>query len=109
MDMTNELTPHIKYHNNGNVLVKGQENSVGQQEGIWEYFYTNGNIHWRTPYKEGKEDGIQEFFYKYGNIQRRTPYKRGKIDGIEEWFDEQGYIVETYLWKEGELIETTKH
>jgi antitoxin component YwqK of YwqJK toxin-antitoxin module len=104
-----ELTPHIKYHPNGNVQVKGQKNSVGQREGIWEYFYTNGNIHWRTPYKEGKEDGIQEFFYKYGNIQRRTPYKRGKIDGIEQWFDEQGYIIETYLWKDGELIEETKH
>ena len=107
--MTNELTPYIKYHDNGNVWIKGQENSVGQQEGIWEWFYADGNIHLRTPYKEGKRDGIEEMFYENGNIESRTPYKEGKIDGIEEEFDEQGNIVETRLWKNGKLIEETKH
>jgi antitoxin component YwqK of YwqJK toxin-antitoxin module len=80
-----ELTPYIKYHNNGNVWVKGQKNSKGQREGIWEFFYSNGEIHWRTPYKEGKRDGI------------------------EEEFDEQGNIIRTWHWKDGELIEKTKH
>ena len=128
-----ELTPHIEYYDNGNVAVKGQKNSVGQEDGIEEWFYKNGNIkartpykegkidgieewfhengniRWRTPYKGGKEDGIEEMFYENGNIYKRTPYKEGKIDGIEEWFDEQGNITETYLWKDGELIEETKH
>jgi len=128
-----ELTPHIKYHTNGNVWIKGQENSVGEREGIWEWFYKNGNIQQRIPYKEGKWDGIEEFFYKNGNIRRRTPYKEdrkdgieeffykngniewripykeGNRDGIEEEFDEQGNIIETRLWKNGELIEETKH
>ena len=83
--MTNELTPHIEYHRNGNVWLKGQKNSKGQLEGIWEWFYENGNI------------------------QIRTPYKGGKRDGIEELFDGQGNINVTRLWKDGELIETTKH
>jgi antitoxin component YwqK of YwqJK toxin-antitoxin module len=83
--MTNELTPHIEYYPNGNVWIKGQENSKGQREGIWEMFYPNGNIFLRTPYKDGKADGIQEDF------------------------DEQGNIIETYLWKDGKLIEETKH
>jgi antitoxin component YwqK of YwqJK toxin-antitoxin module len=83
--MTNELTPYIEYDRNGNVWIKGQENSNGQREGIWEIFYPNGNIFLRTPYKDGKADGIQEDF------------------------DEQGNIIETYLWKNGKLIKTTKH
>ena len=83
--MTNELTPHIEYYSNGNVWVKGQKNSKGQQEGVWEGFYSDGNISWRTPYKEGKEDGIEEYFWPNGNI------------------------IETYLWKDGILIETTEH
>ena len=82
--MKNELTPHIEYYDNGNVCIKGQKNSKGQQEGIWELFYPNGNIFLRTPCKDGKADGIQEDF------------------------DEQGNITETYLWKDGEIIETTK-
>jgi antitoxin component YwqK of YwqJK toxin-antitoxin module len=103
-----ELTPHIMYHNNGNVWIKGQKNSKGQQEGIWEYFYPKGNIEGRTPYKEGKIDGIDEWFNKNGNIQSRTSYKEGNKDGIEECFDEQGNITKTLLWKNGELIEETK-
>jgi hypothetical protein len=104
-----ELTPHIKYHNNGNVRIKGQKNSKGQEEGLWEYFYPNGNIIWRTPYKEGKMDGIEEWFYENGNIHCRTPFKEGKIDGIVECFDERGNIIRTRHWKDGELIEETKH
>ena len=107
--MNNELTPYIIYHDNGNIGIKGQKNSKGQEEGIWKYFYPNGNIEGRTPYKEGKRDGIAEWFYKNGNIESRTSYKKGKLDGIEEEFDEQGNIVKTYVWKDGKLIKTTKH
>jgi len=107
--MTNELTPYIEYHPNGNVYIKGQLNSNGQQEGIWECFWENGNIRIRTPYKQGKEDGIEEWFYENGNISWRIPFKEGKEDGIEEWFDEQGNITETRRWKDGKLIETTEN
>ena len=103
--MTDELTPHIEYYSNGNVWVKGQLNSVGQREGIWELFYPSGNIQWRIPYKGGKMNGIKELFYPSGNIQWRIPYKEGKRDGIEECFYETGNIIETTLWKDGELIE----
>jgi len=96
-----ELTPHIEYYDNGNVYIKGQLNSKGEREGLWEVFYPNGNIHYRTPYKEGKMDGIKERFYENGNIKCRTPYKEGKEDGIEEWFNEQGNITKTTLWKNG--------
>jgi len=87
-----KLTPHIKYHSNGNVYNKGQKNSKGQREGLWEWFYPNGNIECRTPYKEGKKDGIWEWFHKNGNISCRTPYKEDKKDGIEEWFYENGNV-----------------
>jgi len=104
-----ELTPHIEYYDNGNVRIKGQKNSVGQEEGIWEWFYENGNINMRTPFKGGKKDGIVELFYDNGNTSMRIPYKEGKEDGIVEWFDEQGNIIETRHWKDGILIKTTKH
>jgi len=100
-----ELKPHIKYHNNGNVYIKGQKNSKGQEEGLWELFDFNGNIRLRIPFKEGKIDGIWEYFYGNGNISMRIPFKGGKEDGIVEEFDEHGNIVETTLWKNGKLIE----
>jgi antitoxin component YwqK of YwqJK toxin-antitoxin module len=107
--MTNELTPHIQYHPNGNVYIKGQLNSNGEQEGIWKCFWENGNIRIRTPYNGGKEDGIEEFFYKNGNIESRIPWVGGKEDGIEELFDEQGNIIRTLVWKDGKIIEETEN
>jgi len=83
-----ELTPYIEYHRNGNVYVKGQLNSKGQPEGIWELFYEDGNIQIRTPYKEGKEDGISKYFWP------GTP---------------NGNIIKTTLWKDGKLIEETEN
>jgi antitoxin component YwqK of YwqJK toxin-antitoxin module len=103
-----KLTLYIEYYDNGNVRIKGQKNSKGQRGGIWEWFYRNGNILWRTSYKDGKKDGIEEFFYENGNISMRTPYKEGWIDGIQTFYDEQGNITETRLWKDGKLIEETK-
>ena len=107
--MKNKLTPHIEYSDNRNVWIKGQKNSKGQREGIWEMFYDNGNIQCRTPYKGGKMNGIEEWFYPSGNIYRRTPYKEGKVDGIDEWFCPSGNIIKHHVWKEGVLIEITKH
>ena len=107
--MTNELSPHIVYYPSGNVSIKGQKNSRGQRECLWEWFYENANIYWRTPYKKGKADGIQEGFYSNGNILCRTPYKGGKRDGIEEYFDEEGNIVETRYWKDGQIIKETEY
>jgi len=105
--MKKELTPHIEYYDNGNVWIKGQKNSSGQRESLWEYFWENGNIQWRIPYKEDKRDGIKEWFYENGNILSRTPYKDDKIDGTQKFYDEQGNITQTRHWEHGELIETT--
>jgi antitoxin component YwqK of YwqJK toxin-antitoxin module len=107
--MTNELTPYIEYYSKGNVLVKGQLNSKGQREGLWECFSVNGNIYWRASYIEGMKDGIEEWFDEQGNIQIRTPYKGGKRDGIEDEFDEQVIITVTRVWKDGELIVETEN
>ena len=103
-----ELTPHIEYYSNGNVSIKGQKNSKGQEEGLWEGFYEDGNIFSRTPYVGGLIDGIEEVFYDNGNIRWRIPYKEGKADGIEEWFYPNGNIAKTRLWKDGKRIEETK-
>ena len=107
--MNNELTPHIEYYENGNVSIKGQKNSKGQREGLWEWFLKNGKIGIRTPYKEGIKDGIDEWFWENGIIEWRTTYKEGIKDGIEELFDEQGNIIRTRVWKDGEVIEETEN
>ena len=104
--MNNELIPHIEYYDNGNVMVKGQRNSKGQKEGIWEIFWANGNIQIRTTFKEDKKDGIEEVFYSNGNIRMRISHKEGKADGTQNFYDEQGNITETRHWKNGKLIET---
>jgi hypothetical protein len=60
------------------VYIKGQKNSKGQEEGLWEWFFENGNIRLRIPFKEGKEDGIEEWFHPNGNITKTRHWKDGK-------------------------------
>jgi antitoxin component YwqK of YwqJK toxin-antitoxin module len=69
----------IEHYDNGKVWIKGQKNSKGQHEGIWEVFYTNGNIKCRIPYKEGKRNGIVEWFNKQGNITKTRHWKNGEL------------------------------
>jgi antitoxin component YwqK of YwqJK toxin-antitoxin module len=102
--MNIELEPYVEYYDNGNVMVKGQKNQYGRIEGLWECFYPNGSISWRTPYRDGKEDGIKEDFFENGNINFRAPYKDGVLDGIQIFYDEQENIIKHHVWEEGVLI-----
>jgi len=63
-----ELIPFVKYHINGEIYVIGNHNSKGEREGLWEFFYDNGNKYAIHNYKNGKQSGIQQFFNQNGDI-----------------------------------------
>jgi antitoxin component YwqK of YwqJK toxin-antitoxin module len=52
---------------------------VGKRDGIEEGFYENGNISWRTTYKEGKEHGIEILWNEDGEIIQINHYRKGKL------------------------------
>jgi len=85
----------IYYHQDTNQLVTG----------IVEEFYDDGQLKFRTNYKDGKEDGLYESFYKHGQLKFRGNFKDGKRDGLSEWFHEDGNLTSTFTYRNGELVE----
>jgi antitoxin component YwqK of YwqJK toxin-antitoxin module len=53
--------------------------------------------------------GIVEKFYENGQLKWRTNFKDGKLDGLWEWFDNDGNLRSTDTWKNGELVETNSN
>ena len=51
----------------------------GRKEGLWEYYYDNGQLEHKGNYKDGKKEGLWECYKKNGQLYRTRTYK----DGIE--------------------------
>jgi len=52
--------------------------------------YKNGQLNYKSNYKDGKEDGLIEWYYENGKLEMKSNYKDGKEDGLTEWYDKDG-------------------
>ena len=100
-------------------------------DGLWEFYQENGQLEFRSNYKDGKWDGFIEFFnedglfwfkncykngeeinmsycYKrfYENLQFRSKgnVKNDKKEGLWEYFDENGDTLYSEFWDNGVFI-----
>lgn len=72
----------------------------GKREGIWEWYYPNGNIYYRSGYSSdkkrevwistnllGNEHGIHERYYENGQLEEKGEYEYGlKIEKWEKFY-----------------------
>ena len=74
-----------------------------RQNGVYEEWSTDGStLLERTNYKNGEEDGLTEAWYPNGQMQRRTTMKNGNYAGrYEAWFDNGQKQVDMTLTEEG--------
>jgi antitoxin component YwqK of YwqJK toxin-antitoxin module len=82
-----------------------ETNLLGNEHGLYERFYEDGNLDERGMYDSGYRMGSWEKYYRNGNVEFRGNYKKDKkigdwkyyyIDGkleIEEKFTEEGVLV----------------
>ena len=64
------------------------------KNGLWSFYYDNGNLKMKGSYKNGKKEGLWEKFNEEGNLLRVVFYRNDRI------IDERIYIVEIPLWKD---------
>ena len=85
---------------------------VSSYDGIWEWFYENGQISTRGSYKQyasakdnifggAEEEGLWEWFYEDGTLKAKGNYKKGKQEGLWEWFYEGGNLKVRANYKKG--------
>ena len=60
-------------------------NNKHQRHGLWEYYYSNGQLHYKGNYTNGKIDGLWEGYYPNGQLHYKNNYINGERYGL--WFD----------------------
>ena len=120
--------PAITYYEDGKILSTLYLSPLGKQ-GYWTFYYRNGNIERKCPFKDDIENGRTILYYENGNIRESYFYKNGKKDGevikyypngkialkgklkndIEdgsfEYYDENGNIEKKLIFKDGKILE----
>ena len=81
-------------------LEKGKMKN-GQLVGLWEDYWSNGNVMGKTNFTDGVEQGLDEQFHQNGQLSVKTTYKDGNYDGLVEPYNTDGFIEFTRTFKDG--------
>ncbi|MDG2313138.1 MAG: hypothetical protein P8M15_03800 [Alphaproteobacteria bacterium] len=84
-------------------IVKGNYKD-GKEEGVWEFYYDNGQIYSKPTYKDGKLHGYYEEYLINGQLERKLTYKNGKLDGVWEEYYENGKLNYKITFENGERV-----
>ena len=87
------------YWNNGQLESKGNY-SDGNREGLWVFYWNNGQLENKGNYIDGNRDGLWEYYHENGQPWAKGSYKDGKEDGLwecyEECYEKDGSVSEDY-------------
>lgn len=75
----------------------------GMWDGLYEYYYENGQIKFKNTYNEGVWDGLAEEYYRNGQLRRRENYKNNALDGLAEEYFEDGQLRRRESYQEDVL------
>jgi antitoxin component YwqK of YwqJK toxin-antitoxin module len=100
----------ISYYE-GDSLIKQiiRFNKFGQQEGICQTFYENGNNKKIEHYKNGMLEGSKLIFYEHGLIESIEHYKNGLKDGCFYGYYENGEKRYEIKWEKNDRISAIEY
>ena len=67
----------------------------GQREGLWQYFFENGNLQAEATYVNGREEGEKRVYRENGLPYYIGRYSNGMPVGTMEFYDEEGNLAGT--------------
>ncbi len=79
---------------NEQLIDKGEETTYmdGYGDGLWTYWYENGQMEQERTYKDGKSDGLFTWWYENGQKRLEGTYKDGEKDGKWIYYNEDGSL-----------------
>jgi antitoxin component YwqK of YwqJK toxin-antitoxin module len=117
MSDRNDITKNIQSNIDASVLKKPRDksfedevlknNSINNEvdkNGIWEEYYSNGNLESKGVYIDGKEDGLWQEYYENSQLKRKTIYKNGVEDGLWLQYHSNGQLWSKGHYKDGRMI-----
>ena len=92
-----------KSDNFGKTLLKGTYKN-GKKDGLWTWWYENGEKKNEGTFKDGKENGLHRWWYENGQKSKEGTYKDGKqVELVTSWY-ENGQKGKEGTFKDGELV-----
>lgn len=67
----------------------------GRRDGLWQYYYENGNLQAEATYVDGREEGDYRVYRENGLPYYIGRYSGGVRTGTWEVYDQEGNLVET--------------
>lgn len=91
------------YFLNGQLYSSGKIENL-KENGIWEYWYSDGKPARKGEFIDGKPNGTHEYWYNNGTLKAIGQWKNGVYEGKWEIYDENGKnkIIKNY--KDGKEV-----
>ena len=90
---------NVLWHRYSQLLRKGGYRD-GKEDGLWEFYWNNGQLENKGNYIDGNRDGLWEYYHENGQPWAKGSYKDGKEDGLwecyEECYEKDGSVSEDY-------------
>jgi antitoxin component YwqK of YwqJK toxin-antitoxin module len=84
--------------------IKNRTDRLGRRQGLWEFYYANGNIWFKGLYKNDECNGYSEYYYPNGKLRLKGLYLNDRRNGIFENYYEDGSLKCKELYENGDLI-----
>ena len=73
----------VNYYNDlGQLMITSLLNEEGLKEGIITFYYPNGAVYSKIPYKNGVLKGEKRIFYLNGDLKEYCNYNKNEVDGL---------------------------
>ena len=76
----------------------------GQADGVWKYYYKNGELAFIGLFNDGEPKGKHIFYHKNGLKKIVGKYAGGLKHGVWKEYSIKGELIETIQYKRGELF-----
>ena len=76
----------------------------GKLDGLWVFWYKNGQKEMEQNYKDGKKDGLWVWWYENGQKEMEGNYKDSKQDRLWVYWHKNGQKREAINFKDGKEI-----
>jgi antitoxin component YwqK of YwqJK toxin-antitoxin module len=70
------------------------KNAKGQPHGLWESYWENGQILYKSQFINGERHGLWEGYWTNGQLRCKIAYILGVRDGLCLWYNQDGIINE---------------
>ena len=90
----------------GNITGKTEQGTIrnGKKEGLWVYYYDNGQVSSRGDYKVGKKDGTWVYYHSNGQLSYKVTYQDNKKDGPYVNYYDNRQLASKGTYKDGKEV-----